>query len=68
VACGEHELIPELRNDLGVLTPKLEKLIHTLEWVRIEDFVQASGCGIGRPANWPSGCMRRSSENTLGMF
>jgi hypothetical protein len=45
----QHELIPELRHDLGTLTPKLEKLIHTLEWVRIEDFVQASWCGTGRP-------------------
>ncbi len=45
----QHELIPELRDDVGVLTPKLEKLIHTLEWVRIEEFVQASWCGIGRP-------------------
>jgi len=45
----QHELIPELRNDLGGLTPKLEKVIHTLEWVRIEEFVQASWCGLGRP-------------------
>jgi len=45
----QHELIPELRDDFGALTPKLEKLIHTLEWVRIEEFVQSSWCGIGRP-------------------
>lgn len=45
----QHELIPELRDDVGSLTPKLEKLIHTLEWVRIEEFVGASWCGIGRP-------------------
>lgn len=45
----QHELIPELRQDVGTLTPKLEKLIHTLEWVRIEEFVTASWCGIGRP-------------------
>lgn len=30
----QHELIPELRNDIGVLTPKLERVIHILEWVR----------------------------------
>jgi hypothetical protein len=30
----QHDLIPELRNDVGPLTPKLEKLIHILEWVR----------------------------------
>nr|MBA2657996.1 IS5/IS1182 family transposase [Nitrosospira sp.] len=35
----QHELMPELRSDVGALTPKLEKLIHTLEWVRIEEFV-----------------------------
>jgi hypothetical protein len=44
----QHELIPELLHDV-TLTPKLEKVIHTLEWVRIEEFVQASWCGIGRP-------------------
>ena len=32
----QQELMPELRADVGALTPKLEKLIHTLEWVRIE--------------------------------
>lgn len=29
----------ELRAQVGPLTPKLEKLIHTLEWVRIEEFI-----------------------------
>lgn len=45
----QHEWIPELRQDVGALTPKLEKRIHTLEWVRIEALVTASWCGIGRP-------------------
>lgn len=45
----QHELLPELRNDVGTLTPKLERVIHTLEWVRIEEFVTSSWCGIGRP-------------------
>jgi hypothetical protein len=45
----QHDLIPELRNDVGVLTPKLERVIHILEWVRIEEFTQASWCGVGRP-------------------
>ena len=45
----QHKLIPELRNDAGVLTPKLERVIHTLEWVRIEEFVTSTWCGIGRP-------------------
>lgn len=26
----QHELLPELRNDVGALTPKLEKMIHIL--------------------------------------
>lgn len=34
----QHELIPELRLEVGSLTPKLEKGVHTLEWVRIEEF------------------------------
>lgn len=45
----QHELLPELRDEVGTLSPKLEKLIHTLEWVRIEEFVEAGGCGVGRP-------------------
>lgn len=45
----QHELLPELRNEVGTLTPKLEKVIHTLEWVRIEEFVSSSWCGDGRP-------------------
>lgn len=45
----QHELIPELRNDIGVLTPKLERVIHILEWVRIETFTQESWSGTGRP-------------------
>ena len=36
----QHELLPELRNDVGPLTPKLEKVIHILEWARIEEFTQ----------------------------
>ncbi len=44
----QHELMPELAAEVGVLTPKLEKLIHTLEWVRIEQFVPAWH-GVGRP-------------------
>ena len=45
----QHELIPELRSDVGALTPKLEKLIHTLEWVRIEEFVGSTWSGVGLP-------------------
>lgn len=45
----QHELLPELRNDLGSLTPKLERVIHILEWARIEELVTTAWCGIGRP-------------------
>ena len=34
--------MPELRAEMGPLTSKLEKVIHTLEWVRIEEFVESS--------------------------
>ncbi len=37
----QYELRPELRTDVGALTPKLEKVIHPLEWVRIEEFAKA---------------------------
>ncbi len=29
----QYDLIPELKEEVGHLTPKLEKLIHILEWV-----------------------------------
>lgn len=45
----QYELMPGLRAEVGVLTPKLEKVVHTLEWVRIEEFVGSSWLGIGRP-------------------
>lgn len=44
----QHELLPELKFET-TLTPKLEHLIHILEWVRVEDFTHASQCGVGRP-------------------
>ena len=45
----QHELIPEPEVHWGALTPKLERLIHILEWVRIEEFVAVSWRGTGRP-------------------
>lgn len=44
----QEELIPGLGQEVEGLTPKLEKLIHTLEWARVEEFVPAWH-GIGRP-------------------
>ena len=45
----QRELMPELRHEIGPLTSRLEKVIHTLEWVRVEEFVESSWCGVGRP-------------------
>lgn len=45
----QHELLPEVKNDVGTLTGKLEQVIYVLEWVRIEEFTQTSWCGVGRP-------------------
>lgn len=45
----QQELMPELRNEIGEMTPRLEKLIHTLEWVRIDEFVRTTWRGRGRP-------------------
>lgn len=44
----QAELIPDLGREVAGLTPRLEKLIHTLEWVRIEEFVPG-WIGLGRP-------------------
>ena len=45
----QHELVPELRDEFGTLTPRLEKVIHILDWVRIEEFTANSWHGVGRP-------------------
>jgi hypothetical protein len=45
----QYDLLPELKDEVGSLTPKLEKLIHILEWVRIEEYVGSARCGVGRP-------------------
>lgn len=44
----QEELIPELGRETEALTPRLMKLIHTLEWARIEEFVPGWQ-GVGRP-------------------
>ncbi|CAH1197032.1 hypothetical protein NTGBS_220019 [Candidatus Nitrotoga sp. BS] len=28
----QHELLPELKSEVGALTPKLKQVVHTLEW------------------------------------
>lgn len=45
----QKELMPELRNEIGALTPKLVQVVHTLEWARIEEFVSSTWSGCGRP-------------------
>lgn len=45
----QYELLPEFKEAVGPLTPKLEKVIHTLEWVRIEEFVATRRGDAGRP-------------------
>lgn len=45
----QYDLIPKLGDEVGGLTPKLKQVIYTLEWVRIEEFVESSWCGVGRP-------------------
>ena len=44
----QYELMPELRSECGSLTPKLEKLVHILDWVRIEEWSMKTWQGIGR--------------------
>ena len=40
--------MPELKSECGVPTPKLEKLVHILDWVRIEEWSMQSRQEIGR--------------------
>ena len=44
----QFDLMPELRQQCGALTPKLEKLVHILDWVRIEEWSMQTWLGIGR--------------------
>jgi hypothetical protein len=38
----QYELLPEFKEQTSSLTAKLEKLMHTLEWVGVEEFVESS--------------------------
>jgi hypothetical protein len=44
----QDELLPGLRREI-TLTPKLERVIHTLEWARVEEFCSSRYAGTGRP-------------------
>ena len=49
----QHEWPPGLKQGIGNLTPKLEKVTRTLGWVRIEKLTQAVGVAQGvRPMSW----------------
>jgi hypothetical protein len=45
----QYNVLPELRAEVGVVTPKFERVIYVLEWARIEEFADDSWDGIGRP-------------------
>ncbi len=45
----QAELFGHLTQDLSAaVTPALERLLHILDWVRLEHFID-DGCGQGRP-------------------
>ena len=44
----QHDLMPELKQECGALTPKLEKRVHVLDWVRIEEWSMQTWLGTGR--------------------
>ncbi len=66
----QRELMPELRSEIGPLTSKPEKVIHTLKWVRIlhNDFNSnlVRGFDILRPIAVVLD--RRLSGGTTGRF
>lgn len=45
----QRELMPQLRAELDGLTPRLERVIHALGWVRVEEYTDSSSDEIGRP-------------------
>lgn len=45
----QHKLLPELKSEVGALTPKLKQVVHTLEWIRIDELIGSTWCGNGRP-------------------
>ena len=45
----QGRLLPNLKGDVGVLTPKLAKLVYLREWARIEEITCSNWLGVGRP-------------------
>jgi len=46
-----NTIIEVLQQEVGNFSPKLERLIHTREWARIEEFVEHKPLGFGRHGN-----------------
>lgn len=47
----QHELLPQLGEELEILTPKLEKLVHILDWLNMAAFFPTCYGAEGRPAH-----------------
>lgn len=47
----QHELLPSLCEELDILTPKLEKLVHVLDWLSMAAFFPSRYGAEGRPAH-----------------
>lgn len=60
--------MPELRPEVGPLTPRLKKVIHTLEWVRIEEFVESTWCGVGSQTAIPLALMTQGVTNCYDLM
>jgi len=61
----QRELIPGLRHEMGTLMPKWAKLVHILEWVRIEKFVSSSWGDCDDPSMTVA-CWRKSTQWPMG--
>ncbi|MES3020282.1 MAG: hypothetical protein V4857_01735 [Pseudomonadota bacterium] len=47
----QYDVLPQLRAEVGVVTPKLERVIYVLERARIEDFADDTWASI--PGQYP---------------
>ena len=68
----QEELIPQLKEELGPLSVPLLAVVRTLEYVRIEEFVDRRWCGIlGWDSHpefcrlWQRGLVEPSGNNYL---
>ena len=63
----QSAIITVLQQEVGNVSPKLERLIHTLDWARIEYFVDDYLMGFGRPGNDLGVPRALLSKATLGI-